>query len=84
LVERPLLQSDPESAIKSTLMATDKPQPPTMPVNLDAQEKSELRQLLETVLQELRVEIHRTHTPDYRAQFLQREEILKRSIDKVK
>ena len=63
-------------------MATDKPQPTTTPVSLDEEEKSELRQLLETALQEVRVEVHRTHTPDYRAQLLQREELLKRLIDK--
>ena len=65
-------------------MSTDKPAAGTTALNFDAEEKSELRQLIETALTDLRVEIHRTHTPDYRSQLLRREELLKRLIDKFK
>jgi hypothetical protein len=84
LAERPVLQSESGSVNWSNLMSTDKPAAGTTTMNLDAQEKSELRQLVETALTDLRVEIHRTHTPDYRSQLLQREELLKRLIDKFK
>ena len=65
-------------------MSTDKPAAGTTTLSFDAQEKGEVRQLLETALTDLRVEIHRTHTPDYRTQLVQREELLKKLIDKFK
>jgi hypothetical protein len=63
-------------------MSTDTPQARATTMTLDAREKSELHQLLETALSDLRVEVHRTHTPDYRARLLEREDLLKRLIHK--
>jgi len=51
-------------------------------LTLDEHERSELLGLLEAALGDLRVEVHRTHTPDYRNQLLRREEILRRLIEK--
>jgi len=53
-------------------------------LTFDKAEKDELLQLMEVALGDLRVEIHRTHTPDYRAQLLRREELLKRLIAKFR
>jgi hypothetical protein len=53
-------------------------------LTFDGKEKSELLQLLETALGDLRVEVHRTHTPDYRTQLLQREELLRRLIGRFR
>jgi hypothetical protein len=68
--------------VEHPLMSTDAPQARLTPLTFDEQERSELLQLVEAALSDLRVEIHRTHTPDYRAQLLQREELLKRLIEK--
>ncbi len=48
----------------------------------DEHERSELQALLDVALRDLRVEIHRTHTPDYREQLVRREALLKRLIEK--
>jgi hypothetical protein len=59
-------------------MSTDAPQVRPTTLTFDEPERSELLRLVEAALGELRVEIHRTHTPDYRAQLHQREHLLKR------
>lgn len=51
---------------------------------LDKAEKDELLQLLEAALGDLPSEIHRTHTPDFRAQLVRREDLLKRLIAKFR
>jgi hypothetical protein len=63
-------------------MSTDAPQARTTTLTFDEAETSELLKLVEAALGDLRVEVHRTHTPDYRVQLLQREELLKRLIEK--
>jgi hypothetical protein len=63
-------------------MSTDAPPKVSLSLTLDEQERSELLQLLEVALQDLRVEVHRTHTPDYRERLLQREALLKRLIER--
>jgi hypothetical protein len=65
-------------------MATYPHSPETLGVTFDNQEVTELLQLLEHALGETRVEVHRTHTPDYRAQVQQREVILRGMIEKLK
>jgi hypothetical protein len=51
---------------------------------LDEQEKNELSQLLDQALRETRVEVHRTHTPDFRDHVQSREELLRRLIEKLR
>ena len=65
-------------------MPTDAPQTGTSTLTFDEREQGELLQLLEVALGDLRVEVHRTHTPDYRAQLLQREDLLRRLIEKFR
>jgi hypothetical protein len=65
-------------------MSTDGPQARTPTLTFDEQEKGELLELLEAALGDLRVEVHHTHTPDYRARLLQREELLRRLIEKFR
>jgi len=55
----------------------------TLTVVLDEQERSELSQLLDHALRETRVEVHHTHTPDFRDQVQRREEVLRRLIEKL-
>ncbi len=63
-------------------MSTDSTQKVNLSLTLDEQEKAELLQLLEVALQDLRVEVHRTHSPDYREELVKREALLHRLIDK--
>jgi hypothetical protein len=51
---------------------------------LTAQEREFLTGLLETALGETRVEVHRTHTPDYREQVLGQEELIRQLLQKVR
>jgi hypothetical protein len=61
-------------------MSTSAPQIGMLTLTINEEEKGELLQLLEQSLGDLRVEVHRTHTPDYRAQLLRREDLLRRLI----
>jgi hypothetical protein len=65
-------------------MSTNATQARTTTLTFDEQERSELLQLVEAALGDLRVEVHRTHTPDYREQLLLREELLRRLIEKFR
>jgi len=56
----------------------------TWTVVLDEQERSELSQLLDHALRETRVEVHHTHTPDFRDHVQRREELLRRLIEKLR
>ena len=56
----------------------------TMTVTLDEEERAELLHLIEQALIDTRVEVHRTHTPDYRGQVIHREEVLRRLIQKLR
>jgi hypothetical protein len=56
----------------------------TWTVVLDEQERSELSQLLDHALRETRVEVHHTHTPDFRDQVQRREEVFRRLIEKLR
>jgi hypothetical protein len=68
--------------MEDSAMSTHPPPGAPVSLTLDEQERSELFQLLKVALGDLRVEVHRTHTPDYRNQLLQREALLQRLIDK--
>jgi hypothetical protein len=52
-------------------------------VALSVAERSALVELLEQTLRETRVEVHRTHTPDYRALVLSHENLIRGLIDKL-
>jgi hypothetical protein len=47
------------------------------------EERTELIQLLERVLGETRIEIHRTHTPDYRERVMSEQTLLRGLLDKI-
>jgi hypothetical protein len=64
-------------------MSTVATKPRITALTFDDAEKSEILKLVETALGDLRVEIHRTHTPDYRSGLLKREELLKKLIEKI-
>jgi hypothetical protein len=57
--------------------------PTSYTLSLTAQERGVLLDLLRRELGEARVEVHRTHTPDYRDRVLQNERLLRVLIDKV-
>jgi len=65
-------------------MATNEPRKSVLTVEFDEQERAEVYQLLDEALRDTRVEVHRTHTPDYREKVKQREEILKRLIERFR
>ena len=64
-------------------MSTDVAQSGMMVLALDEEERAVLLQLLEQALSETRVEVHRTHTPDFRMQVQHREELLAKMIEKI-
>ena len=49
---------------------------------LNEEEEQEILQMLRHALQDTRVEIHRTHTPGFRAQVQHRETLLQNLIEK--
>jgi hypothetical protein len=51
---------------------------------LTTEERAELERLVEQNLGDTRVEVHRTHTPDYRQQVLQQEDLLRRLLAKLR
>lgn len=51
---------------------------------LDERERIELLALVEAALGETRVEVHRTHSPDFREQVERREKTLRGLIDKLR
>ena len=65
-------------------MSTNVGQAAMMTVTFDEEERAELLHLIEQTLSETRVEVHRTHTPDYRAQVIHREELLRRLVQKLR
>jgi hypothetical protein len=58
--------------------------PTTFTLPLTEEERAELARLLEHVLGETRVEVHRTHTPAYRDQVLHQEALIRGPLDKVR
>ena len=64
-------------------MSTDVAQSGMMVLALDEEERAVLLQLLEQALSETRVEVHRTHTPDFRARVQRREELLAKMIERI-
>lgn len=58
----------------------------TMPVMhsfmISEEERAELIRLLEQVVGETRVEIHRTHTPEYRERVREQQSLLRGLLDK--
>jgi len=55
----------------------------TIQLTLDQAESTELLRLLENALGETRVEVHRTHTPQFRAGVQHEEGILKSILEKL-
>jgi len=64
-------------------MSTDESRSAMLALALDEEERTVLLALLEQALGETRVEVHRTHTPDFRMQVQHREELLAKMIDKI-
>jgi hypothetical protein len=56
---------------------------PDFQLTLNEREKQYLEGLLKTALGDTRVEAHRTHTPDYRQQVLNEEELVRQLLAKV-
>ncbi len=65
-------------------MTTDSTSAPMLNVGLTVEEATELLELLETSIGDTRVEVHHTHTPEYREKVKRREEVLRSLIEKVK
>ncbi len=65
-------------------MSTNLPPTGKLTVVFDEEERSEVLQLLEAALGETRVEFRHTQTADYRAKVKQREELLKRLIERLR
>jgi hypothetical protein len=57
---------------------------PQFSLTLTPEERAELERLVEQNLGDTRVEVHRTHTPDYRQQVLQQEDLLRRLLVKLR
>ncbi|HEV3256190.1 MAG TPA: hypothetical protein VG013_04865 [Gemmataceae bacterium] len=51
---------------------------------LNEPERAELLRILEQSLRDTRVEVHRTHTPDFREQVLQEEALLRNLLNKLR
>ncbi len=56
----------------------------TRALMISEEERAELLRLLEQLLGETRVEIHRTHTPDYRAMVISQESLLRGLLAKLR
>jgi hypothetical protein len=65
-------------------MQTDVKSTDTFNVILSVEEKETILQLLETSLGETRVEVHRTHTPDFRDKVKHREVVTAALIEKFR
>jgi hypothetical protein len=65
-------------------MTNETAQPIAAHLDLDADERAELLSLLERTLAEIRVEVHRTHTPDFRDGVLRQEAVIRRLLEKLK
>ncbi len=57
--------------------------PETRTLLISEEERTELVRLLEQVMGETRVEIHRTHTPDYRTRVIGQESLLRGLLAKL-
>lgn len=64
-------------------MSTATPETAAIRVALTAEEKAALMDLLAHSLGETRVEMHRTHTPDFREKVRGRENLLRGLIEKL-
>jgi hypothetical protein len=56
----------------------------TFTLQLSDEERTELLNLVENSLKETRVEVHRTHTPDYRASVMHEEDVLRGLLGKLR
>lgn len=56
----------------------------TLSVTLSDEESVELLQLLEQSLADTRVEVHHTHTPDFRDKVQHRERVLRGLLEKLR
>ncbi len=57
--------------------------PETRTLMITEEERAELVRLLDQVMGETRVEIHRTHTPDYRTRVIGQESLLRGLLAKL-
>lgn len=57
--------------------------PETRTFMISEEERVEMVRLLEQILGEIRVEIHRTHTPDYRDRVIGQESLLRGLLVKL-
>lgn len=64
-------------------MAAEATLKPTTTLTLTEEERSELARLLESTLSDVRVELHHTHTPDFREQVQHRYSVLLGIAEKV-
>lgn len=53
-------------------------------LTLDEREREELMMVLNAWLKDIRVEVHRTHTPGFRENVQQEEAMVRRLLDKVR
>jgi DNA-directed RNA polymerase beta' subunit len=53
-------------------------------LTVTTEERDYLQRVLQKALEEVRVEVHRTHTPDFRQQVLKEEELIRGLLAKVK
>lgn len=65
-------------------MSADTSQTRTTVVTFDERERTELLTLVENALGETRAEVHHTHTPNYREQVQQREQVYRSIIEKLR
>jgi hypothetical protein len=65
-------------------MTTESKSTGAVQVMLGDEERAELARILETALADIRVEIHRTHTPDFRDQVQRREAVLRGLANKLR
>jgi len=52
-------------------------------LTVTAEERDYLQRILQNALEEVRVEVHRTHTPDFRQRVMKEEELVRGLLAKV-
>jgi len=57
--------------------------PPKFTIELTEEERAEMTRLLRQALGETRVEIHRTHTPEYRERVMDEQSLLRGLLEKI-
>jgi hypothetical protein len=65
-------------------MAAERKSTGTIVVTLDSEEAAELLRLVESALGETRVELHHTHTPNYRERVQKSEALLRAVLERLR